>query len=59
MVKKPPLKEVFCLIKQELCINEWCRRWESNPHSEEHVPKTCAYANSATPADKFQYKQSF
>ncbi len=27
-----------------------CRRWESNPHSEEHGPKPCAYANSATPA---------
>ena len=32
------------------CKLVWCRRWESNPHSEEHGPKPCAYANSATPA---------
>lgn len=28
----------------------WCGRRDSNPHSEELVPKTSASANSATPA---------
>ena len=36
---------------RESVTSQWCGRRDSNPHSEELVPKTSASANSATPAD--------
>src|ERR1039458_1261678 len=36
--------------KSQASVQTWCGRRDSNPHSEELVPKTSASANSATPA---------